>query len=108
MVSATPLNAGMWPGLLTLKFPTGEGALSASLEGRSNVYRGSDPVSGNAPVAEEPGGNNPLIPDFIENPIEAKLSGIMKNGLIAVTGIIILAIGLLALVLQTRGGSLAS
>lgn len=100
-----PLAPQMWPGLLTLKFPTGEAPLTASMQGRSGTMRGADPLPLSPPVPTE--GNNPFIPDFIENPLEEKLGGLMKNGLIAVTGIIILAIGLLAIVLQTKGGNIA-
>lgn len=105
MVSS-PLAPQMWPGLLTLKFPTGEAPLTASMQGRSGTIRGADPLPSPRLLPTE--GNNPFIPDFIEKPLEEKISGLMKNGLIAVTGIIILAIGLLALVLQARGGSIAS
>lgn len=92
-----------WPGLynLTLFRPN---PILENLQGRPGLIRGTDPVPPQTPEDDGSGWDIPILPGWMDNPIESGMNKVMKNALISIAGLLLLAVGLVALVLN-RGGS---
>lgn len=106
MDSLPNLTAASWPGLLTVSMKVEE-PLIASILGKPGKLRGGDPLPTLA--LESPKLESEPKKDWIPNPFDGaienvvsgateRIEGLLKNTLIALAGLVILAIGLFAIV----------